>query len=217
MIMKNKMKKQICTVIAMVLAVSMFLPNTCLTAEAKASYDTKHTQQLSFENLMTSAFVKEMDADVVYKEIRLGIEYGALSEGDIRHLYENMDTTIQAEVLGRLYTEGLISSYLYKYLFGGNLTASDLSKVFNAVEYADLNPDVKASLGYNESLLFQHFLLNGLTEGRVSSKAFNVQYYRANYPDLVELFGDQLGLYYQHYLLYGEYEGRVADKLLKQK
>ena len=216
--MMNRNNKKILGGVAGVLAaIALAVQLMPVEAQAKASYDTKHTQQLSFENLMTSAFVKEMDADVVYKEIRLGIEYGALSEGDIRHLYENMDTTIQAEVLGRLYTEGLISSYLYKYLFGGNLTASDLSKVFNAVEYADLNPDVKASLGYNENLLFQHFLLNGLTEGRVSSKAFNVQYYRTNYPDLVELFGDQLGLYYQHYLLYGEYEGRVADKLLKQK
>ena len=215
--MMNRNNKKILGGVAGVLAaIALAVQLMPVEAQAKASYDTKHTQQLSFENLMTSAFVKEMDADVVYKEIRLGIEYGALSEGDIRHLYENMDTTIQAEVLGRLYTEGLISSYLYKYLFGGNLTASDLSKVFNAAEYADLNPDVKASLGYNENLLFQHFLLNGLTEGRVSSKAFNVQYYRTNYPDLVELFGDQLGLYYQHYLLYGEYEGRVADKLLKK-
>ena len=214
--MKRNNKKILGGVAGVLAAIALAVQLMPVEAQAKASYDTKHTQQLSFENLMTSAFVKEMDADVVYKEIRLGIEYGALSEGDIRHLYENMDTTIQAEVLGRLYTEGLISSYLYKYLFGGNLTASDLSKVFNAVEYADLNPDVKASLGYNENLLFQHFLLNGLTEGRVSSKAFNVQYYRTNYPDLVELFGDQLGLYYQHYLLYGEYEGRVADKLLKK-
>ncbi len=193
------------------------LYGTGMEVQAKATYDTKHTKQLSFEDTMTGAFSKNMNADVVYQEMKRSIQYGALSEGDIRHLYENMDTNIQAEVITKLFTEGLISSYLYKILMGGNLTAADLAEVYNAVEYADLNPDVRDLYGYDENMLFQHFLLQGLSEGRISSKAFNIQYYKANYPDLAELFGDQNGLYYQHYLMYGKYEGRIADKLKSAK
>ena len=60
--MKRNNKKILGGVAGVLAAIALAVQLMPVEAEAKASYDTKHTQQLSFENLMTSAFVKEMDA-----------------------------------------------------------------------------------------------------------------------------------------------------------
>lgn len=84
------------------------------------------------------------------------------------------------------------------------------SPVFNAIYYADRYKDLKASYGYDRSALFNHFIANGMKEGRQAIETFNVQTYKARYPDLQKAFGENLPLYYQHYVQLGKDEKRIA-------
>lgn len=90
----------------------------------------------------------------------------------------------------------------------------DYEAVFDADYYAAVNADVAAVFGNNEALLFQHFISNGMTEGRVASAEFNVTEYIAYNPDLVEILGTEgVAPYYVHYVLSGKAEGRVGSLL----
>ena len=82
--------------------------------------------------------------------------------------------------------------------------------VYNYNDYKELNPDLLAVLGDNPKLLFEHFLMNGMKEGRQGSKEFNLAAYKANNPDLVAAFGEDNMKYYEHYLSSGKTEGRKA-------
>lgn len=84
----------------------------------------------------------------------------------------------------------------------------DYSPIFNAEFYADSYEDLKEAYGYNEVLLFQHFLRVGMDEGRQASEEFNVQSYRARYYNIRRVYGENLKLYYYHYLYIGKAEGR---------
>ena len=56
----------------------------------------------------------------------------------------------------------------------------------------------------------QHFVANGMDEGRQGCATFNVNVYRNSNADLAEAFGDNLKEYYLHYINHGSSEGRVA-------
>lgn len=58
--------------------------------------------------------------------------------------------------------------------------------------------------------MFNHFLTEGMKQGRQASAEFNVHTYIQNYPDLQAVFGDDLSAYYYHYLNTGKAEGRIA-------
>lgn len=85
-----------------------------------------------------------------------------------------------------------------------------VNPVYNYNDYKELNPDLLAVLGDNPKLLFEHFLMNGMKEGRQGSKEFNLAAYKANNPDLVAAFGEDNMKYYEHYLSSGKTEGRKA-------
>ncbi len=90
----------------------------------------------------------------------------------------------------------------------------DYEAVFDADYYAAVNADVAAVFGNNEALLFQHFVSNGMQEGRIASAEFNVAEYIAYNPELVELLGtESVAPYYVHYVLIGREEGRVGSLL----
>ena len=57
---------------------------------------------------------------------------------------------------------------------------------------------------------FEHFVTNGMKEGRQGSSEFNLNTYKANNPDLVAAFGDDNVKYYEHYISSGKAEGRIA-------
>ena len=76
-------------------------------------------------------------------------------------------------------------------------------KLFNAVYYADKYSDLKDAFGYNEKLLYRHFLTYGMKEGRNASPEFNVLGYKKYYTDLQKAFGENLKQYYEHYIIYG--------------
>jgi N-acetylmuramoyl-L-alanine amidase len=87
----------------------------------------------------------------------------------------------------------------------------DYSPVFDASYYYSEYPDVAAVFGYDETALLEHFIVNGMSEGRQGSAEFSVEYYRNRYPDLYEAFGDDLPSYYYHYINCGKSEGRIAN------
>ena len=89
-------------------------------------------------------------------------------------------------------------------------TVARYSAVYNYNDYKTLNPDLVAALGDNEKLLFEHFINNGMKEGRQGSTEFNLAAYKANNPDLVAAFGDDNIKYYEHYISSGKAEGRKA-------
>ena len=88
------------------------------------------------------------------------------------------------------------------------ITESDrniLRSLFNAEEYAKMYPDVaeacKGSLDLLtfEQKLFEHFIHNGIWEGRQPSESFSVAAYASAYSDLRESFGSHIVEYYKHY------------------
>lgn len=89
-------------------------------------------------------------------------------------------------------------------------TVERYSAVYNYNDYKTLNPDLITALGDNEKLLFEHFVNNGMKEGRQGSTEFNLAAYKANNPDLVAAFGDDNVKYYEHYISSGKAEGRKA-------
>ena len=82
--------------------------------------------------------------------------------------------------------------------------------VFDAVYYADHNPDIKAAYGYDERELLSHFTSFGMAEGRRANAAFDVKSYYNMYGDLRAIYGKDWKQYYLHYIQFGVKEGRVA-------
>ena len=84
----------------------------------------------------------------------------------------------------------------------------DYAPVFHPDYYVNQYPDLKQAFGTNAQLAFQHFVNNGIQEGRTASPYFSVTTYRDRYADLQAAFGNNLPLYVQHYLTTGINEGR---------
>lgn len=89
-----------------------------------------------------------------------------------------------------------------------SVNAAGLRDVFSAKYYADRYPDLKAAFGYDEEMLWQHFLDYGLSEGRNMSPILDVQEYRKKYEDLDAAFGDNWDAYVEHFFDYGINENR---------
>ena len=88
------------------------------------------------------------------------------------------------------------------------LTQSDrniLRSLFNAKEYAKMYPDVAKTYKHFtnpimfEQKLFEHFINNGIWEGRQPSASFSVAAYSSAYSDLKKAFGSHIVEYYKHY------------------
>lgn len=88
------------------------------------------------------------------------------------------------------------------------LTQSDrniLRSLFNAKEYAKMYPDVAKTYKHFtnpimlEQKLFEHFINNGIWEGRQPSASFSVAAYASAYSDLKKAFGSHIVEYYKHY------------------
>jgi len=81
---------------------------------------------------------------------------------------------------------------------------------FDAVFYAEDNPDVVSVIGTNEKKLFEHYMDHGRYEGRSASSEFNLMSYRTNNRDLYISFADDLDAYPLHFIESGKQEGRIA-------
>ena len=86
----------------------------------------------------------------------------------------------------------------------------DYSLVFDPTYYANKYADLKNAFGTDANKLFDHFIKNGMKEGRQAISTFNVIAYKNRYADLQKAFGNNLPLYYQHYITNGKKEGRSA-------
>ena len=106
----------------------------------------------------------------------------------------------------------------FKSLLGATTTTSyvingvDYSPVFDPTYYSNKYSDLKSAFGTNATLLFNHFINNGMKEMRQASAKFNVQAYATRYADLRNAFGaltaNNAVLYYNHYCTNGLKEGR---------
>ena len=106
-------------------------------------------------------------------------------------------------------TTSTVENYIYQNV--------NYNKVFNHIFYADANPDLKNTFGYDKTKLFNHFINYGCKEASRYGKTistFNVLVYASHSPDLVKAFGaltqNNAILYYKHYCEYGYKENRRA-------
>lgn len=85
----------------------------------------------------------------------------------------------------------------------------DYSLIFDYNYYYKKYPDLHATCGKNPFKLFNHFLTNGMREGRQGNADFNVYNYAANNLDLIIRYGTyDLSIYYIQYITEGYDEGR---------
>lgn len=90
--------------------------------------------------------------------------------------------------------------------FGVKVSAGLKNWIFNAAYYKENNSDLAP---LNDVQLYDHFLNNGLSEGRQGSALFNLKYYLAENPDLKEAFGKDYEMGFKHFVEYGQREDRV--------
>ena len=86
----------------------------------------------------------------------------------------------------------------------------DYSKVYDYVYYLINNLDVFNAYGGDPYKTLEHFVKNGMREGRQGKASFDVKSYRNKYAGLRQSFGNNLERYYEHYMKYGYAEGRIA-------
>lgn len=96
--------------------------------------------------------------------------------------------------------------------------STNYTSVFDAGYYYASYPDLQKSIGYDEDKLLEHFITEGMEEGRTGSAGFNVKAYMKNNLDLLAAYGvNDLSVYYYHYIEKGRTEGRVATLTLPSK
>jgi GH25 family lysozyme M1 (1,4-beta-N-acetylmuramidase) len=86
------------------------------------------------------------------------------------------------------------------------------SYLFDATYYADRYEDLKRAFGYDEAKLKNHYLKNGIKEGRSASPVFDPIYYLNKYSDLKKAFGNNYTAAYNHFINCGIKEGRQGSK-----
>ena len=84
----------------------------------------------------------------------------------------------------------------------------DYSAVYNYDYYVNKYADIKKAYGDNRRLVLEHFVKNGMNEGRQGNEEFNVNTYKNRYSDLRNAYGSNKKSYYLHYINYGKKEGR---------
>lgn len=89
---------------------------------------------------------------------------------------------------------------------------TDYSKVYDFAYYINRYPDMRVLYGNNPSGALQHFVSNGMAEGRQGCENFNPIAYKNNYADLRNAFGNDWKQYYMHFINYGYAEGRNARR-----
>lgn len=85
---------------------------------------------------------------------------------------------------------------------------NNMTPVFDTDYYYLYNTDISSILGNDKITLLNHFLTQGMAEGRQGNETFHVRSYISTNPDLIPLYSNDLSQYYMHYINYGQYEGR---------
>ena len=84
------------------------------------------------------------------------------------------------------------------------------SYVFDSKYYYDNHPDLQNAFGYNETALLNHFIQNGVKEGRRASVTFDIDYYLNQNNDLKAAFGSDREAAMEHFLNIGYNEVRAT-------
>ncbi|MBD5498406.1 MAG: CAP domain-containing protein [Lachnospiraceae bacterium] len=98
---------------------------------------------------------------------------------------------------------------------------------FDPAYYAQTYPDVAEALGTDTEALHNHYITNGISEGRFPNAlaagtgrtantangqyAFDPVFYAQTYPDVAAALGTDAGALYNHYITYGRNEGRLPN------
>ena len=175
---------------------------------AEPAYDSAYTDTYSMEYLLIPALRKNTDVNGVYRQLRMGLLYKSINEGNIAHMYFVEGVQIPLESLCLLYNDGLISGYLLKSVAGIPYSAEDITPIFDANYYYNKYEDIRKNVGYDPGMLFMHFMLVGMPEGRSGCKDFDPRSYKELNPDIAKAYGDNYSLYYYHYMMYGRFERR---------
>ena len=105
--MEKKMRKrragkiQIGLAVILIMTGSTFLTQK-MTVKAAAPYDTAWKSSISWEETIMPVLQKTTDANVVYRELKLAIQYRVMSEGDILDLYQTKGARIPEAALKKL-------------------------------------------------------------------------------------------------------------------
>lgn len=91
------------------------------------------------------------------------------------------------------------------------LKVDDYSLVFEVTYYYNNNPDLQSTVGNSGLKLLEHFVNNGMAEGRKGSDNFDVKIYKENNKDLETAYGDNLKQYFEHFLETGHKENRIHN------
>lgn len=125
------------------------------------------------------------------------------SKAAIPGISGNVDLSLWYSVAG---VEQAVPGTTSSTVYGG----LDYAPVFDAGYYSERYGDLKAAYGSNAAVLFTHFIVHGMREGRQAISTFNVQVYKNRYEDLQKAFGENLPAYYIHYIQFGRNEKRTA-------
>ena len=106
---------------------------------------------------------------------------------------------------------------------------------FDTELYAEKNPDLAGVIEDDSKSYLNHYLANGISEGRrtgnfdcvafvwnnrewfrqhgleKNNPFFNAEKYRKNNPDLNAVYGDDMQAYVEHYITFGITEGRCSE------
>lgn len=96
------------------------------------------------------------------------------------------------------------------YLNTKGIKSRDYSAVFDAAYYSAKYADLRKTFGNDSAKLLEHFVTNGMKEGRRGNDEFDVTFYKNAYSDLRKAFGNDNPSYYNHYIDSGKKEGRVG-------
>lgn len=87
------------------------------------------------------------------------------------------------------------------------------SAVFNYDYYKAKYEDLRKAFGNDYRAYINHFITNGMKEGRQASEEFNLEVYKSKYEDLRKAFGNNNKSYYMHYITNGKKEGRNGKQV----
>ena len=132
--------------------------------------------------------------------------------------YDNIlgGTKIEVEVVGL--KDDNLNNVTYRYSVNFFDMKSEMPSsqdvanlIFDYKFYADKYPDLKAAFGYNESALKNHWLTDGIREGRQPSAVFDPKYYVYNNEDIWKAYGNDYVSAYNHFITTGYSELRPSS------
>jgi hypothetical protein len=212
-----KAKKFTRRLTAAFLACTLTFPASVQAAEYQGlNYSFVYDTDYYYKNNPDVATAMGYVPSLLYQHfVRYGVYEGRIASDNFNvYMYRKYNGDLNA-VYGSNYENYFIHFLTYgktedRKINGYYYDGLDFSDVFDSTYYYNHNNDVAEAYGYDDALLWKHFITYGISEGRMASANFDVLAYRSLYKDLQEAFSDNLTAYYEHFIKYGKSEGRTA-------